>query len=101
MFGRIYLKLYLSFLVIFLITMIIVIMLSAHFYSRDFKNELHGIFLSHARFLADQYGRDCGSSNTVSSNSCHKFFENLEKLEGLRLWVVDPKGDLILDTGET
>ncbi len=96
MFGRIYLKIYLSFLVIFLITMIIVIMLSAHFYSRDFKNELHGIFLSHARFLADQYGRDCGSSNTVSSDSCHKFFVNLEKLEGLRLWVVDPKGDLIL-----
>jgi signal transduction histidine kinase len=96
MFGRIYLKLYLSFLGIFLIATIIVILLSSLFYNRNLKNELHGIFLSHARFLAEQYGRACGSSNSVSSDSCRNFFGNIEKLEGLRLWVVNSNGEIIL-----
>ncbi len=96
MFGRIYLKLYLSFLVIFLITMLIVILLSSLFYTRNLRNELHGIFLSHARFLAEQYGKECGTSNSISSDTCRHFFDNMEKLEGLQLWVVDPKGKVIL-----
>jgi two-component system sensor histidine kinase CpxA len=96
MFGRIYLKLYLSFLVIFLITMVIVILLSSFFYQRNLRNELHGIFLSHARFLADEYGRQCGSSNHLDNDSCRSFFNNLSKLEGVRLWIVNPKGEIIL-----
>ncbi len=96
MFGRIYLKLYLSFLLIFLVTLIIVLLLSAHHYSRNIRTELEDIFSSHARFLAEQYQRDCGSANSISSQSCHDFFKNLEKLEGLRLWVINPQGEILL-----
>ena len=76
--------------------MLIVILLSSLFYTRNLRNELHGIFLSHARFLAEQYGKECGSSNSVSTDKCRHFFDNMEKLEGLQLWVVDPKGNVIL-----
>ena len=96
MFGRIYLKLYLSFLLIFLVTMIIVVMLAAHHYSRNVRNELEDIFLSHAHFLAEQYRHDCGNLNSISTDSCRNFFRSFEKLEGLRLWVVDPQGKIIL-----
>jgi two-component system OmpR family sensor kinase len=96
MFGRIYLKLYLSFLLIFLVTMIIVVMLAAHHYSRNVRNELEDIFLSHAQFLAGQYRNDCGNLNSISTDSCRNFFKNFEKLEGLRLWVVDPQGKIIM-----
>src|SRR5262245_57825836 len=96
MLGRIYLKLYLSFLLIFLITMIIVVMLAAHHYSRNVRNELEDIFLSHAHFLAEQYRHDCGDTNSISSESCRKFFNNFAKLEGLRLWVVDPQGKILI-----
>ncbi|HEY7160752.1 MAG TPA: HAMP domain-containing sensor histidine kinase [Acidobacteriota bacterium] len=96
MFGRIYLKLYLSFLAIFIVTMIIVVTLAAHHYSRNVRNELEDIFLSHAQFLAEQYRNDCGNLNSISTDSCRNFFRNFEKLEGLRLWVVDPQGKVIL-----
>lgn len=96
MFGRIYLKLYLSFLAIFIVTMIIVVMLAAHHYSRNVRNELEDIFLSHAHFLAEQYRNDCGNLNSISTDSCRNFFRKFEKLEGLRLWVVDPQGKIIM-----
>ncbi|MCI0446220.1 HAMP domain-containing histidine kinase [bacterium] len=96
MFGRIYLKLYLSFLLIFLVTMIIVVMLASHHFSRNVRNELEDIFLSHAQFLAEQYRTDCGNLNSISTDSCRNFFRNFEKLEGLRLWVVDPQGKIIM-----
>jgi signal transduction histidine kinase len=100
MFGRIYLKLYLSFLAIFVVTMVIVVMLAAHHYSRNVRNELEDIFLSHAQFLAEQYRNDCGNLNSISTDSCRNFFRNFEKLEGLRLWVVDPQGKIIMTEEE-
>jgi signal transduction histidine kinase len=80
--------------------MVIVVMLAAHHYSRNVRNELEDIFLSHAQFLAEQYRNDCGNLNSISTDSCRNFFRNFEKLEGLRLWVVDPQGKIIMTEEE-
>lgn len=76
--------------------MIIVVMLAAHHYSRNVRSELEDIFLSHAHFLAEQYRNDCGTLNSMSTDSCRNFFRSFEKLEGLRLWVIDPQGKIIM-----
>lgn len=76
--------------------MIIVVMLAAHHYSRNVRNELEDIFLSHAQFLGEQYRNDCGNLNSISTDSCRNFFRKFEKMEGLRLWVVDPQGKIIM-----
>jgi two-component system, OmpR family, sensor kinase len=98
MFGRIYRKLYLSFLGIFILTLLIVLFCAAHFYGSRIREEMHNNFLTHARFLQAEYVQACGGSvfADATMDSCEEFLNRIDRLRHVHIWIVDPSGKVIL-----
>ena len=95
MIGKtIYSKLYLSFLVIFLITLVLVLVLSAHFYGAHLRSQIAEYSLVEARFLRDEYVDNCGST-PGNSPECHSFLRKVGHMRLIRFGVVDPNGHVV------
>lgn len=93
MFGRIYLKLYVTFLVIFIVTLLTVVALTSGFYSTQVKDEVEGYFVSQARLMESEFKQAC--ARNLSDESCDRFFQNVSQSGLLHLWVLDPFGKVI------
>ena len=93
MFGRIYLKLYVTFLIIFVVTLLTVVALTSGFYSTQVKDEVEGYFVSQARLMESEFKQSCGRN--LSDESCDRFFQNVGKSGLLHLWVLDKSGKVI------
>lgn len=98
MFGKIYRKLYFSFVGIFILTLLIVLFITARFYGSRMHNEISENSLTHARFLLNEYREACGS--TISGNSgieeCERFLNRVDGLRNVHFWILDEKGKVLL-----
>jgi len=93
LFGRIYFKIYLSFLLIFIVALLVVSYLTSSFYAGRVRTEVRSYFFAQARYLENQYEEDCA---VPSSAECQHFLKQVDRMELLQVWILDPKGKVIL-----
>ena len=98
MFGKIYHKLYFSFLAIFIATLLIVLFFTARFYASRIHNEINETSLTHARFLLNEYREACAAPlpGDAAIDSCERFFDRIDNLHFVRFWILDAHGNVRL-----
>jgi signal transduction histidine kinase len=97
-FGKIYPKLYFSFVGIFIVTLFIVLFLTARFYGSRIHHEFNEGSLTHARFLLNEYREACGGSipGTSGIEDCERFLNRIDTLHHVRFWILEPGGKVLL-----
>lgn len=93
LFGRIYVKLYLSFVGIFLLTLLLTALLSSSFYGSRIRGDVADFFESQARFVQHEFSRNCDPD--LRSAGCAAFLKDLGDISQLRFWVLNPEGKLL------
>lgn len=93
LFGRIFVKLYLSFVGIFLLTLLLTALLSSSFYGSRIRGDVADFFESQARFVQQEFSRNCDPD--LQAAGCSVFLKNLGGISQLRFWVLDPQGKLL------
>lgn len=98
MFGKIYRKLYFSFVGIFILTLLIVLFFTARFYGSRFHNEVSENSLAHARFLLNEYREACSASIPGASGieDCERFLNRVNDLRNVHFWILDANGKVLL-----